>query len=36
MASVPGYVYGQRGDALWVNLYMGSTAEIKMDNGPNA
>jgi hypothetical protein len=33
MASVPGYVYAQRGDALWVNLYMGSTAEIKMDNG---
>ena len=33
MASVPGYVYAQRGDALWVNLFMGSTAEIKMDNG---
>jgi uncharacterized protein len=33
MASVPGYVYAQRGDALWVNLYMGSTAEVKMDNG---
>ncbi|HUI57256.1 MAG TPA: beta-L-arabinofuranosidase domain-containing protein [Bryobacteraceae bacterium] len=33
MASVPGYVYAQRGDALWVNLYMGSTADIKMDNG---
>jgi hypothetical protein len=33
MASVPGYVYAQRGDALWVNLYMGNTAEIKMDNG---
>ena len=33
MASVPGYVYAQRNDALWVNLYMGSTAEIKMDNG---
>jgi hypothetical protein len=33
MASVPGYVYGQRGDTLWVNLYMGSTADIKMDNG---
>ncbi|MBZ5622843.1 MAG: glycoside hydrolase family 127 protein [Acidobacteriia bacterium] len=33
MASVPGYVYAQRNDALWVNLYMGSTADIKMDNG---
>jgi DUF1680 family protein len=33
MASVPGYVYAQRGDALWVNLYMGSTADIKLDNG---
>jgi DUF1680 family protein len=33
MASVPGYVYGQRGDTLWVNLYMGSTGEIKLDNG---
>src|ERR1039457_2571176 len=33
MASVPGYVYAQRADALWVNLYMGNTAEIKMDNG---
>src|ERR1035441_542630 len=33
MASVPGYVYAQRGDALWVNLYMSNTAEIKMDNG---
>src|SRR5579864_3752793 len=33
MASVPGYVYAQRSDALWVNLYVGSTAEIKMDIG---
>jgi hypothetical protein len=33
LASVPGYVYGQRGDTLWVNLYMGSTADIKMDSG---
>jgi DUF1680 family protein len=33
MASVPGYVYAQRGDALWVNLYMASNAEIKLDNG---
>jgi len=33
MASVPGYVYAQRGDAMWVNLFVGSTADIKMDNG---
>ena len=33
MASVPGYVYAQRGDSLWVNLYVGSSAEIKLDNG---
>jgi DUF1680 family protein len=33
MASVPGYVYAQRDDALWVNLYVGSSADIKMDNG---
>jgi uncharacterized protein len=33
MASVPGYVYAERGDALWVNLYMASTADIKLDNG---
>ena len=32
-ASVPGYVYAQQGDALYVNLYVGSQAEIKMDNG---
>jgi len=33
MASVPGYVYAQRGDSIWVNLYMSNNAEIKMDNG---
>ncbi len=33
MASVPGYAYAERGDAIWVNLYMGSTAEVKLDNG---
>ncbi len=33
IASVPGYVYAQQGDALYVNLFVGSTAEIKMDNG---
>jgi DUF1680 family protein len=34
MASVPGYVYAQQGDTLYVNLYVGSTADIKMDSGP--
>ncbi len=33
LASVPGYAYAQRGDALWVNLYMASSADIKLDNG---
>lgn len=33
MASAPGYVYGERDDAVWVNLFMGSNAEIKLDNG---
>ncbi len=33
IASVPGYVYAQRGDSIWVNLFVGSTAEIKLDNG---
>ncbi len=33
MASVPGYVYGYQGDELYVNLYVGSTADVKMDNG---
>jgi hypothetical protein len=33
MASVPGYVYGQKENAIWVNLYMGSSADIKLDNG---
>jgi DUF1680 family protein len=33
MASVPGYVYAQRDKTLWVNLFVGSSADIKMDNG---
>jgi DUF1680 family protein len=33
LASVPGYVYAQRGDSLWVNLFMASTADIQLDNG---
>jgi hypothetical protein len=33
LASVPGYVYGQRGDEIFVNLYMASRGEIKLDSG---
>lgn len=33
LASIPGYVYAQRGDQLYVNLYAANTGEIKMDNG---
>jgi len=33
MASVPGYVYAQRGDAIWVNLYVASNADVQLDNG---
>ena len=33
LASVPGYTYAQRGDQLYVNLFVASTAEIAMDNG---
>jgi DUF1680 family protein len=33
LASVPGYVYAQRGDQLYVNLFVASTAEVAMDNG---
>jgi DUF1680 family protein len=33
LPSVPGYIYAQAGDALYVNLFAGSTADIKLDNG---
>jgi len=33
MASVPGYIYAERDDALWVNLFVANNAEIKLDNG---
>ena len=33
LASVPGYVYAQQGDALYVNLFVGSTAALKLDSG---
>jgi len=33
LASVPGYVYAQRDDTLYVNLFVASTAEVAMDGG---
>jgi len=33
LASVPGYVYAQQGDTIYVNLYASGTADIKMDDG---
>jgi DUF1680 family protein len=33
MASVPGYVYGQKSESVWVNLYMASSADIRLDSG---
>ncbi|HQR31931.1 MAG TPA: glycoside hydrolase family 127 protein [Blastocatellia bacterium] len=33
LASVPGYVYAQQGDKLYVNLFVGGTGDIKLDNG---
>jgi DUF1680 family protein len=33
LASVPGYIYAQQGDTLYVNLFAAGTADIKMDNG---
>jgi len=33
LASVPGYAYAQRGNQLYVNLFVASTADIAMDNG---
>ncbi len=32
LASVPGYVYAQQGDKLYVNLFVGSTANIKLEH----
>ncbi len=31
--SVPGYVYAQKGDSIYVNLFMSNKAEVKMDSG---
>ncbi len=33
LPSLPGYVYAQQRDNLFVNLFVGSTANIKLDNG---
>ncbi len=33
LASVPGYVYAERGDTLFVNLFVGNTAEVALDDG---
>ena len=33
LASLPGYVYAQQQDKLYVNLFVASTADIKMDSG---
>lgn len=33
LASVPGYVYAEQGDTLYINLFVNSTATIKLDNG---
>ena len=33
VASMPGYVYAQRASQLYVNLFVASTADVKLDNG---
>jgi uncharacterized protein len=33
VASMPGYVYAQRAREIYVNLFVASTADIKLDNG---
>lgn len=33
LASAPGYVYAYRGDAVYVNLFVASTTDIKLDSG---
>ncbi len=33
MPSIPGYVYAQQGDSIYVNLFMSNTAQIDMSNG---
>jgi DUF1680 family protein len=33
LASVPGYVYAERGDTLYVNLFVGNAAEVTLGDG---
>ncbi len=33
MPSIPGYVYAQQGDTIYVNLYMSNTADVTLGNG---
>jgi uncharacterized protein len=33
MPSLPGYIYAQRGDSLYVNLFIGSTADVAFESG---
>jgi DUF1680 family protein len=33
VASMPGYVYAQRASELYVNLFVASSADVKLDNG---
>jgi DUF1680 family protein len=33
LASVPGYVYAQQADLIYVNLYIANHAELKLENG---
>lgn len=33
LASVPGYVYAERGDALYVNLFAAGSADVALDSG---
>jgi DUF1680 family protein len=33
LPSLPGYVYAQQKDTIYVNLFVSSTADIKLDNG---
>jgi uncharacterized protein len=33
VASMPGYVYAQRAREIYVNLFVASTADVKLDNG---
>src|SRR5580658_234553 len=33
MPSIPGYMYAQKGDTLYVNLFAANKAEIKLDSG---